>query len=52
MATTTKAAEKATPEKDPTKAFEREDGHVLYASTPEQEVNLRARGYTEKNSSK
>lgn len=31
---------------DPTKAFEA-DGVTLYASTPEEEVNLRSRGFTE-----
>ena len=52
MAGTTKAAAEKTAEKDSTKAFEREDGHVLHASTAVEEVNLRARGYVEKTSSK
>lgn len=47
MAETKKAA--AAAEADPTKPFEK-DGVVQYASTPAQEVNLRAQGYQEKTS--
>lgn len=51
MAGTTKAAAEKAAEKDSTREFEK-DGHVLHASTPVEEINLRARGYVEKTSSK